>query len=278
MLQEGVVFECGVDVGEDISHRLLRDRFDAIVLAAGAGVPRDLEVPGRELTGIHFAMEALTQQNRVVGGESSGTAPRVTAAGKRVVVIGGGDTGSDCIGTSWRQGAVEVTQLEILPEPPGQRAESTPWPQWPLMRRDSSSHKEGGARLWNVNTTAFTGEGGRVERVHCVKVEWTPDDHGRLCPREMPGSEFTLDADLVLIAMGFVGPSRTNLVDRLDVARDGRGFIARDGRHMTNVDGIFAAGDMHRGASLVVHAISDGMKTAAQVVRWLDTRGAKDHA
>jgi glutamate synthase (NADPH/NADH) small chain len=279
MRQEGVTFECGVDVGNDLSYRFLRDRFDAIVLASGASVPRDLKVPGRELAGIHFAMDFLAQQNRIVGGEGAEGAQRLTAGGKSVVVIGGGDTGSDCIGTSWRQGARQVTQLEILPEPPPTRAECTPWPQWPLMRRDSSSHKEGETRrLWSVNTTRFGGEAGRVKQMECVRVEWTPDEsRGQLCPREVPGSGFTLDADLVLIAMGFVAPGAATLVEQLGVAKDACGFVGRDARHMTNIAGVFVAGDMQRGPSLVVRAISDGMQTAGQVVTYLNAKGMRNH-
>lgn len=279
MRQEGVVFECGVDVGADISHRYLRDRFDALVLAGGAGVPRDLEVPGSELAGIHFAMEFLAQQNRMIAGEPVAADCCISAAGKNVVVIGGGDTGSDCIGTAWRQGARHVVQLEILPEPPAERAESTPWPQWPLMRRDSSSHKEGGTRLWGVSTTAFAGDEGRVTQVRCVQVEWVPDeDRGQLCPREVPGTGFTLHAELVLIAMGFVGPSPTALVEHLGLAKDGRGFISCDECHMTSVDGVFVTGDMRRGASLVVHAIADGMRAAEDVIRHLRAKGGGRHA
>jgi glutamate synthase (NADPH/NADH) small chain len=228
-------------------------------------------------------MDYLTQQNRVVAGENRETrfaewtrpeqpepGRRTTAARKKVVVIGGGDTGSDCIGTAWRQGAADVVQLEILPEPPATRSESTPWPQWPLMRRDSSSHKEGGTRRWNVDTKAFHGKQGHVKKVECVEVEWGFDKNkGRMCPQEVPGSAFNLDTDLVLIAMGFIAPTPTPLLDDLGIARDDRGFIARDDRHMTNVDGVFVAGDMHRGASLVVHAIDDGMRTAREVTAFL---------
>jgi glutamate synthase (NADPH/NADH) small chain len=269
MKQEGVTFECGVDVGDDLSYRYLSSRFDALVLAAGAGVPRDLAVPGRELAGIHYAMEFLARQNRLVSGEPAGPA-HVTAAGKNVVVIGGGDTGSDCIGTAWRQGARHVVQLEILPEPPATRSESTPWPQWPLMRRDSSSHHEGGARRWGVDTTAFIGAEGRVTGLRCIEVEWKAGEtDGRVCPVPVPGSESTVEADLVLLALGFCGPGRTALVDELGIETDSRGFIARSARHMTNVDGVFVAGDMHRGASLVVRAMADGMQTARQVASYL---------
>ncbi|MBN1628202.1 MAG: glutamate synthase subunit beta [Thermoleophilia bacterium] len=278
MTQEGVEFECSVDVGDDVSHRFLRDRFDAIVLAGGAGVPRDLDVPGRELDGVHFALDFLTQQNRVNGGDPVSVERHISAAGKSVVVIGGGDTGADCIGTSWRQGARQVVQLEILPEPPATRSESTPWPQWPLMRRDSTSHKEGGTRYWSVDTTAFSGEQDRVRQVHCTQVEWTPDEtRGLLHPQAVPGSEFTLEADLVLIAMGFVGPSRTQLVERLCIAKDDRGFIGCSEGRMTNVEGVFVAGDMRRGASLVVHAIADGMQTARHVMHYLKTKGTAHH-
>ena len=274
MMEEGVAFECGVDVGRDVSYRFLRDRFDAIVLATGAGVPRDLKVPGRELAGIHFAMDFLTQQNRLVGDEPLDGSQAITAEGKSVVVIGGGDTGSDCIGTSWRQGARRVVQLEILPEPPVTRAESTPWPQWPLMRRDSSSHKEGETqRYWGVDTTAFAGEGGSIGRVQCTRVEWAFDEsRGQTCPRRVSGSDFEIEADLVLLAMGFVAPGPTDLVEHLSLEKDPRGFIACDGRNMTSAEGVFVAGDMQSGPSLVVRAIADGMGTARSVLTYLDVR------
>ena len=268
---EGVTFECGVTVGVDVSARFLQDRYDAIILAGGAGVPRDLAIPGRDLAGIHFAMDFLTQQNRVVDGESIDPKERITAEGKRVVVIGGGDTGSDCVGTSWRQGAKDVVQVEILPEPPTTRSDTTPWPEWPLMRRDSSSHKEGGTRLWNVDTTAFSGEDGTVAGLQCSRVEWEMDDSiGRLCPR--PVEAFGIEADLVLLALGFIGPAPNSLVEDLKIATDTRGFIARDQGHMTNVEGVFVAGDMQRGASLVVHAINDGLRTAEKAASYLTTR------
>lgn len=274
MRQEGVMFECGVNVGEDVSYRYIRDRFDAIVLAGGAGVPRDLEVPGRELNGIHFAMDFLTQQNKLIGGEPVPSEQRITAAAKRVVVIGGGDTGSDCIGTAWRQNAREVTQLEILAEPPAERSESTPWPEWPLVRRDSSSHKEGGTRLWSIDTTAFTGEQGQVSQVHCVEVDWAPDkDTGRLCPRPIEGSSFTLEAELVLLAMGFVSPTPTALIEQLGIECNSRGFVECDACHMTNVEGVYVAGDMQRGPSLVVRGISDGMRTAEAILDHLKEEG-----
>lgn len=273
MKEEGVTFECGVTVGDDVSARFLKDRFDAIVLAGGAGIPRDLAIPGRDLAGIHFAMDYLTQQNRINDGETFPEAEHITAKGKKVVVIGGGDTGSDCVGTAWRQGAKDVVQIEILPEPPATRSETTPWPEWPLMRRDSSSHNEGGTRLWSVDTTAFSGRGDSVSGLQCVRVEWEIDDStGRLCPHPVEDACFDLDADLVLLALGFIGPSPTALVEDLEIAMDGRGFISRDAEHMTNVDGVFVAGDMQRGASLVVHAINDGLQTARKVKAFLSDR------
>ena len=273
MRQEGVLFECGVDVGTDISDRFLRDRFDAIVLAGGAGAPRDLPIPGRDLKGIHFAMEFLAQQNQAVAGEPVPAKDLITAAGKKVVVIGGGDTGADCIGTSWRQGAKEVTQLEILPEPPATRSETTPWPEWPLMRRDSSSHKEGGTRRWSIDTLSFSGNKGRVSKLECVEVEWTVDENrGRLRPERIEDSNFEIEADLVLLAMGFVGPTPTPLFEKLGLETDQRGFITRDPDHMTNVEGVFVSGDMNRGASLVVHAMNDGMRTAERVSAFLKGR------
>lgn len=271
MRDEGVVLECGVEAGVDVSCRYLRDRYQAIILAGGAREPRDLKVPGRDLGGIHFAVEYLTQQNKLVSSEPLAGQDQITAQGKNVVVIGGGDTGSDCIGTAFRQGARQVVQLEILPEPPPVRSEITPWPLWPDMRRDSSSHEEGAIRRWNVSTTAFSGERGQVRRVHAVQVRWDPDAKGgppRPCAIE--GSEFTLEAELVLLAMGFVGPGRCVIADDLGLVLDPRGFFQRNARHMTSAGGVFVAGDMHRGASLVVHAISDGVRTAGHVMTWFN--------
>lgn len=273
MRQEGVAFECGSNTGDEAFAALLKTQFAAVVLATGAQTPRDLRVPGRELKGIHFALEYLTQQNRLNEGEVIPPEQRITAAGKHVVVIGGGDTGADCIGTAWRQGAVSVTQLEILPEPPPSRSPSTPWPLWPLMRRDSTSHYEGPTtRHWNASTREFYGREGHVRGLRVARVEWlnTPN-HPAPQPREIAGSEFDLEADLVLLAMGFTAPSPTPLVGRLGVECDERGFVRRNEDHMTNVQGVFVAGDMHRGASLVVNAIADGMRTAERVRAWLET-------
>ena len=270
MEAEGVRFETRVEIGRDISHRFLASRYDAVVLTGGAREPRDVKAPGRELAGIHFAMPYLVQQNRRLDGEIIPPETAILAAGARVVVIGGGDTGADCLGTALRQGAKDVWQIEILPEPPRRRAESNPWPQWPVILRESSSHQEGGHRRWSVTVQRFEGEHGRVRRVHGVEVDWvTPAGGGRPVPREKPGSEFVLEADLVLLAMGFVGPGPNPYVETLGIALDERGFIRRDAGHMTSVAGIFVAGDMTQGASLVVRAMADGVKAARGVDAYL---------
>ncbi len=270
MEAEGVRFECGVVVGEDLSPRFLRDRFAAICLAGGAREPRNLAVPGRELRGIHFAMDYLRQQNRRMDGETIPAAEAIDASGKRVVVIGGGDTGSDCLGTALRQGAKQVLQIEILPEPPAARAASNPWPAWPLIRRDSSSHKEGGTRRWCVNPRAFVGQDGRVTALCAVEVEWTTGTDGRSAMAEKSGTACEIPADLVLLAMGFVGPRKGRILANLGVALDARGNVTKDADNMTSVPGIFAAGDMARGASLVVRAMADGLIAAHGIERYLD--------
>lgn len=279
MEEEGVKFETGVKGGVDVSPRYLSSRFDAVLLTGGAREPRDLNVPGRELRGIHFAMDFLIQQNKRLSGERlDPDVPDILAEGKTVVVIGGGDTGADCLGTSLRQGARHVYQFEILPEPPPERSPSTPWPKWPLMRRDSSSHKEGGDRRWSVTTEAFLGDAeGCVRTLRCAEMEWVAAEEGaRPAPRKVAGSEFTVEADLVLLAMGFVGPGWNVFVDQLGVATDDRGFIQRDGNGWTSDPGIFVAGDMTRGASLVVHAIADGINTARQMIRYLESAVSHD--
>jgi glutamate synthase (NADPH/NADH) small chain len=261
MREEGVLFRTGVDVGRQIKAEELRRQFDAIVLCIGSRKPRDLDVPGRrELSGIHFAMDFLTQQNRRVAGDAVPDSEAILATGKRVVVIGGGDTGSDCIGTSHRQGAISVTSFEIMPRPPDERASSTPWPMWPLMLRTSSSHEEGGEREWSVSTERVSGSGGKVERLECVRVELKG---GRF--EKVPGSEFEIPADLVLLAMGFVHPEHPGIVEDLGLSLDKRGNVQVDGAFMTNQPGVFAAGDCQRGQSLVVWAIAEGRKAARNV-------------
>jgi glutamate synthase (NADPH) small chain len=260
MEAEGVEFRCGVDVGTDITGDQLRAQFDAVVLALGSRVPRDLPVPGRELGGVHFAMDFLTQQNRRVAGKAVLEAP-ILATGKHVIVIGGGDTGSDCIGTSHRQGAASVTNFEIMPRPPDQRDSSTPWPLWPLMMRTSTSHEEGGQRRFSVTTDRLIGEGGVVTSIECSEIKM---EGGKFS--KVPGSEFTLQADLVLLAMGFVHPERKGIVEQLGVALDGRGNIQiNPTTFQTSVPGVFAAGDCQRGQSLVVWGIADGRKAARGV-------------
>ena len=252
---EGVVFRTRVNVGEDVAVQDLRHEFDAILLAGGAGRPRDLTVPGRELKGVHFAVDYLTQQNRHCEGDQL---PWIDAAGKHVVIIGGGDTGADCLGTAHRQGAASVSQLELLPMPPKERAQGNPWPLWPHVFRTSSAHEEGGQRVYEVATTELRGVDGRVRSLHGRNVA--------------DGSEFEMKADLVLLAMGFLGPEQSKLLSDLDVRLTDRGNVWRDERWMTSVAGVFAAGDMQRGQSLIVWAIDDGRRAAAAMDAFLAER------
>jgi len=239
-----------------------------VVLCGGATIPRDLPIPGRQLSGVHFAMEYLTQQNRRCEGDDLSSAPPITAAGKRVVIIGGGDTGADCLGTSHRQGARSIHQFELLPKPPDTRADGNPWPQWPQIFRVSSAHEEGGERLFSVSTTEFAGDSdGRLKGLKGVSV-MPAHDNGRMTFKPVPGSEFTLECELVLLAMGFTGAERS-AVDQLGVKLTDRGTVARDERWMTNVPGVFTAGDMQRGQSLIVWAIAEGRSAARGVDQWL---------
>jgi glutamate synthase (NADPH/NADH) small chain len=261
MRQEGVRFVTSVEVKGDKALEIRKDH-DAMVLACGATVPRDLPVPGRELGGVHFAMEFLTQQNRKVAGDD--VPGQIMATGKHVIIIGGGDTGSDCVGTSHRHRAKSVTQLELLPQPPASRARENPWPAWPLILRTSSSHAEGGARDWSVLTRRLVGEGGKVTGLEAVRVEFGADRS----MQPVPGSEFNLPCDLVLLAMGFTGPERP-IAEALGLWFDPRGNVAADADGATNEPGIFAAGDVNRGQSLVVWAIADGRRVARGVDRYL---------
>ena len=265
---EGVQFRAGVDVGEQITVAELRAEFDAVCVATGAGAARDLHVPGRELEGIHLAMDFLTSQNRRSAGDSF-FEMGIDASDRRVVIIGGGDTGSDCAGTCVRQGARSVKQFELLPQPPRDRASTTPWPLWPMQLRTSHAHEEGAERDWSVATTAFSGENGRVERIHGVRLERQDLADGRSDYVQAPGSEFELEADLVLLAMGFTGPVKSRLLVDLGVELDSRGAIATDLAHRTSVPGVFAAGDAHRGASLIVWAIREGRDAADSIDSWL---------
>jgi glutamate synthase (NADPH/NADH) small chain len=264
MEAEGVVFECGVNVGVDVSYRFIRDRFDAICLTGGAKEPRDLPIPGRELDGIHFAMDFLTRQNRKVDAETIPTEDDISADGKNVLVIGGGDTGSDCVGTSIRHGAASVVQVEIMPRPPDGRDGTTPWPLWPLKLRTSSSHAEGCERLWSSSAVEFIGENDKLEKVKLVEMNCeTVDGSPRFSPKE--GTEYVLDVDLVLLAMGFVGPGRNRIAEELELERDARGNIKVGPDFATSSPGVYAAGDMARGQSLVVRAMADGHKCAKAI-------------
>ncbi len=268
MEAEGVVFRTNADIGRTVPAGELRREYEAIVLAGGSTVPRDLPIPGRDLAGVHFAMEYLTQQNRRCEGDEIAASVAITAEGKRVVIIGGGDTGADCLGTAHRQGAVSVHQFELLSRPPDARAENNPWPQWPNIFRVSSAHEEGGERRYSVSTTAFVDDGhGRVAGLRGVSVVPVQKD-GRMAFEPVPGSEFTLECELVLLAMGFTGPER-GAIDQLGVTLTGRGTVARDANWMTNVPGVFAAGDMQRGQSLIVWAIAEGRSAARGVDQWL---------
>ncbi len=272
MRQEGVAFQTGVCVGVDLSTGDLRKNFDAVLLCLGSERPRDLPIDGRQLAGIHFAMDFLTQQNRRDHGDEVDADAAISARDKHVVVLGGGDTGSDCVGTSHRQGAKSVTSIELLERPPEQRSTTTPWPLWPLMFRSSSSHDEGGTREYAVLTQYFEGENGRVKRLHAVHVQFgEPDPRGAPKMEEIEGSQFTIDADLVLLAMGFVHPVHEGLLDGLGVQQDGRGNVrAETTSYATSEPGFFAAGDCRRGQSLVVWAISEGREAARAVDVYLE--------
>ena len=273
MEAEGVEFRPSVEVGVTISLKSLMETYDAIVLTGGAEHPRDLEVAGRELSGIHYAMDYLMQQNkRVAGDDESRAAPRgtISAKDKHVIVIGGGDTGSDCIGTANRQGAASITQLEIMPQPPERENKALTWPDWPLKMRTSSSQEEGAARDWAVLTNRAVGTNGRIELLECVRVEWVKDASGRFQMREIDGSNFHLKADLVLLAMGFLGPRKRGLLEQAGVELDGRGNVkANVLDYQTSVEKVFSAGDMRRGQSLVVWAIREGRQAARAVDQFL---------
>jgi glutamate synthase (NADPH/NADH) small chain len=269
MAAEGVEFRTGVEVGVALSIESLLEAYDAVALTGGAEWPRDLEVPGRELNGVHFAMDFLVPQNkRVAGDDEARAAPKGTidAKGKHVVVIGGGDTGSDCVGTSNRQGAASVTQLEVMPQPPMKENKALTWPDWPLKMRTSSSHEEGAARDFAVLTKRCIGKEGRLTALDCVRIDWVRGLDGRMTMAEVPGSAFQLKADLVLLAMGFLGPRKPGMVEQAGVELDARGNIAANVKdYRTSVPRLFAAGDMRRGQSLVVWAIREGRQCARSI-------------
>jgi glutamate synthase (NADPH/NADH) small chain len=260
LAEEGVEFVTGVEVGRDIDAAELHERFDALVVATGSTVPRDLPVPGRDLDGVHFAMEYLEQRNRHVAGDPRTDRP-ISAAGRHVVIIGGGDTGADCLGNSHRELPASVTQIELLSEPPPERPDDkTPWPTWPLILRSSPAHEEGGERRFGAMTTEFSGENGRVERLHGYEVSGPPDF------AKVEGSDFELPADLVLLAMGFLHPEHGEMIEQLRLERDGRGnVLASEDSWTTSVPGVFACGDARRGQSLIVWAIAEGRRCAGAV-------------
>lgn len=273
MEAEGVQFRPGTCIGTDIKSRELLDQFDAVALTGGSEQPRDLPAPGRDLQGIHFAMEFLPQQNRLEAGDTLPADLTITATGKHVIVIGGGDTGSDCIGTSIRQGAKSVTQLEILPKPPEKEDKQLTWPNWPDKMRTSTSQEEGMTRDWSVATKEFIAENGRITKIRCIRVEWHKDDQGTWQMSEVEGSGFELDADLVLLAMGFIHPLHDGMLEELGVDYDSRGNVKGDtegqNAYKTSIDGVFAAGDMRRGQSLVVWAIREGRQCARAIDQYL---------
>ncbi len=263
---EGVVFETRVEVGVDISASYFLKQFDAVALCVGAEVPRDLPVPGRDLDGVHFAMEYLVQQNMVNDGINIDDDDRINAEGKHVIVIGGGDTGSDCLGTALRQGAKNVIQMEIMPKPPVGVNKATPWPEYPAIYRTSSSHEEGGERIWSVCTNEIAGENGKIRSLKGSEVEWVTDKEGGSRRMEIvPGADFELQADLVVLAMGFTQPVHRGLLDSLGVEYDGRGNVSVSAEHHTSVGKVFAAGDTSSGASLVVRCIAGGRKMAREI-------------
>ncbi|MCW3804427.1 glutamate synthase subunit beta [Plebeiibacterium marinum] len=267
--QEGITFKYNTYVGFDVKGEQILKDFDAVVLAIGAMKPRDLPVEGRDLKGVHFAMEFLTQQNRVNRGNKLNGVERIEATGKNVLVIGGGDTGSDCVGTSNRQKAKSVTQIEILPKPPVDRAAGNPWPYWPNVLKTSTSHEEGCERFWSVSTRKFIGSGGKLKQVELVDVEWTKDDKGAWKMNEKEGSERIIDVDLVFLSMGFVHCVHEGLVQELGLELDQRGNLKIDNAFTTSNNKVFAAGDAHNGASLVVTAIAKGREAADNVNKFL---------
>jgi glutamate synthase (NADPH/NADH) small chain len=275
MEKEGIVFKTGVNVGVDVSPDELKRQYDAVVLCGGAEDPRNVAIPGRELKGIYFAMEYLAQQTRRVLGGKVAAADVIDAKGKRVVVLGGGDTGSDCVGTANRQGALSVKQFELMPKPPAERAGDNPWPHWALVQRTSTSHEEGCERDYSILTKSFSGESGKVLKLQAVRLDWSqkgPD--GRPLMKEVPGSAFEVECDLVFLALGFLGPVKAGLLEKLGVALDARGNVKADQNKMTSVPGIFTAGDMTRGQSLVVWAIHEGRNAAEGVHRFLSAKKA----
>ncbi|MBD3307436.1 glutamate synthase small subunit [candidate division KSB3 bacterium] len=269
MRQEGITFQTGVHVGFDISACQLQGEYDALVLCGGAEQPRDLQIEGRHLQGVHFAWEYLSQQNRRNRGVAIPPEQVISAEGKRVIVLGGGDTGADCVGTANRQGARSVKQFELLPQPPSERPADNPWPQWARIQRLSSSHEEGVAQEYGVMTTRLAGEDGQLKTLHAVRLDFGHDDRGEM--QTIPGTEFTEEVDLLILAMGFVSPVKDGMLEELGIELDNRGNVKADERRMTSVPGVFAAGDMRRGQSLVVWAVHEGRMAAQGVDHYLQS-------
>ena len=284
MRAEGIDFVTGADVGREPTWAELHQAYDAVLIATGSRRARDLRVPGRELSGVVFAMDFLTRQNKLGAGDAD-VDVELDVRGKRVVILGGGDTGSDCLGTSLRQGAAIAHQIELMPEPPADRPGDNPWPQWPMIYRTSSSQEEGGERDFAVLTKKLTGAGGALQQLHAVRMDVKPKAGGGLLFDEIAGSEFAIDVDVIILAMGFIGPETDRLVDQLGIALDPRGNVATDETFATNVDGVFCAGDANRGQSLIVWAISEGREAARSIdvylrageAAWLPTRGIHQH-
>jgi glutamate synthase (NADPH/NADH) small chain len=264
---EGIVFKTNANVGVNVKVEDLQRDFDAIVLCGGATKPRDLPVPGRELSGIHFAMEYLPQQNKRNLGDAVDN--QISAKDKHVIILGGGDTGADCLGTAHRQGARSIRQFELLPKPPEGRTADMPWPYWPMIYRTSSAHEEGGERDFAINTKKFSGENGVVKKLHGIRLEWEMAGSRPAKMKEVPDSDFELDCDLCLLALGFLGPQKTGMIEQLGLELDPRGNVKVDSNYMSSTPGIFAAGDMRRGQSLVVWAISEGRCAAHGVDQFL---------
>ena len=277
--EEGVEFRTGVNVGQDFPVQRLLDEYDAVCLTCGSTEARDLPAPGRQLAGVHFAMEYLTQQNRLLAGQTIDPSERISAEGKRVVILGGGDTGADCLGTALRQGAEVVHQFELLSEPPEKRRSNNPWPQWPMILRSSPAHEEGGVRDYDILTKSFTGRNGQLEQLHAARLDWSQfDENGRPIMQEIEGSEFDVDADLVLLAMGFLHPEHKGMVEDLALELDPRGNIKADENKMTSRPGVFTGGDASRGQSLVVWAIAEGREMARGVDSYLMGRTSLPHS
>jgi len=266
--KEGIEFKTSTDVGADYKVSKLKKDFDAVCLTSGSRFPRDLKIPGRELKGVYFAMDYLIQSNRKTAGQKIPPSRMIDAKGKKVVVIGGGDTGSDCVGTAHRQGAACVVQIELLPQPPECRAKDCPWPRYPMLLKTSSSHHEGGERQWAVSTKEFKGKDGSVSKLSCVKADIGKDDKGRMLIKDIPGTAFDIEADMVVLALGFIYPEK-GLISQLGVELDPRGNVKADEHYLTSVRDVFAAGDMRRGQSLIVWAISEGRRAAHSIDKYL---------